>query len=150
LAFGALSETKITTLLTFGAAVVWIASTRQMRLVSYPQSVFRKALTVSTVGELAVKNFGSTGGNGSALVSCPRLCNFSGAAGFCASAAAGVVAAVPAPVWDTVCAPAIAVTLRAVANPANIKYELFKEPFLLPPLSARSISANRKTITPEP
>src|SRR5712664_3476300 len=87
LELGALSETKTTTLLTFGAAVAWIASTLQMRFGSYPQSVFKNALTVSTVGEAAVKYFGFTGGNGSALGVCPISCNSSGAAGFCAGAA---------------------------------------------------------------
>src|SRR5438309_11020193 len=82
--FGALSDTKTTTLLTFGAAVVWIASTLQMRLGSYPHSAFRNELTVSTVGDGAVKYFGFTGGKGSAFGACPISCNCSGAAGFCA------------------------------------------------------------------
>src|SRR6185437_16659047 len=32
---------------------------------SYPQTAWRNALTVSTVGDLAVKSFGFAGGNGS-------------------------------------------------------------------------------------
>src|SRR6266550_239788 len=87
LEFGALSDTKTTTLLTFGAGVTWIASTLQMRFESYPHSAFKNALTVSTVGEVAVKYFGFAGGNGSALAGCPISCNCSGAAGFCAGAA---------------------------------------------------------------
>src|SRR6202453_1608688 len=121
LEFGALSETNTTTFVTFGAAVVWIASTRQMRFASYPQSVFKKELTVSTVGEVAVKNFGFTAGNGSALVVGSSFRNCSGAAGFGAAAGAEGAAA-PVPVGDPVCAPAIAVTLRVAAKPANVKY----------------------------
>ncbi len=44
-----------------------IASTRQIRFVSYPQSCFRNAFTVATVGEAAVKYFGFAGGNGSGV-----------------------------------------------------------------------------------
>src|SRR5258705_5555700 len=136
LEFGALSETKTTTLLTFGAAVVWIASTLQMRFESYPHSAFKNALTVSTVGEVAVKYFGLAGGNGSALAVCPISCNCSGAPGFCAGAAGAAgacagaagacVAAAPAegcdPVCVPVCAPVTAVTLSTPANPANIQF----------------------------
>src|ERR1700722_18352291 len=98
-----------------------------MRFGSYPHNAFKKPLTVSTVGVEAVKNFSFTGGNGSAFVCCPRLCNCNGAPAFCAAgadcAAGAGFAAAPAPVW----APAATVTLRAATNPANIHCEIFKD-----------------------
>jgi hypothetical protein len=42
-----------------------IAMTLQMRLVSNPHTWLRKALTVSSVGDAAVKYFGFAGGSGS-------------------------------------------------------------------------------------
>jgi hypothetical protein len=42
-----------------------IAITLQMRVLSKPQTWFKKALTVSSVGEAAVKYFGFAGGSGS-------------------------------------------------------------------------------------
>src|SRR6202042_2665020 len=98
-----------------------------------PHSDFKNALTVSTVGESAVKYFGFAAGKGSALVVCPRFCNCSGAAGFCGPAAGtgccaagGACGAVEVPV----CAPATAVTLRTAVNPANTQSEIFKETIL--------------------
>ena len=75
---------------------------------------------MSTVGAEAVKYFGFTGGNGSGWLdgSSECICNCGGA---------GVAAVVP-PV--PVCAPAIAVTLRTDAKPANIQFVIFKESFL--------------------
>src|SRR5665213_3589504 len=92
-----------------------------MRLESYPHNALRKAFTVSTVGEAAVKYFGFATGKGSALGVCPKSfkCN--------AGAGAGAFGAVPVvPVW----APATTATLRTDANPANIHFEIFKELFL--------------------
>src|ERR1700730_4166375 len=153
LALGALSDTKTTTLLTFGAAVAWIASTLQMRFESYPHSAFKNALTVSTVGEAAVKYFGFAGGNGSALGVCPISCNCSGAAGFCAGAAGAGAAGAPVPVCvpgcDPVCAPITAVTLRAAANPANIQYEIFKESILRRRCPRAALLFTPEPITPE-
>jgi hypothetical protein len=128
-------------LLTPGAAVVWIASTRQIRVGSYPHSVFRKLFTVSTVGDDAVKYFGFTGGNGSGLLDGSSEFNCSGGAVGAALDAGAAGVAAPAPV----CAPATVATLRADANPANIKYEIFKEPFL-----RRRCLAYGTSITPEP
>src|ERR1700677_1523023 len=51
------------TLLMPSTGVFRIASTCHMRLSSYPQLVWRKVLTVSLVGEAAVKFAGSGGGN---------------------------------------------------------------------------------------
>src|ERR1700688_3966541 len=96
-----------------------------MRFGSYPQSCFRKLFTVSTVGEAAVKNLGFTGGKGSALVCESSEFKTIGAGGFCSCGAAA-----PA------CPCATAETPNTEARPANIQIEIFKEPFLLPPLSA--------------
>jgi hypothetical protein len=105
-------------------------------LESYPHNAFRKAFTVSTVGEGAVKYFGFAGGNGSAFGVCPRSFNCNAGVGAVAFGAVPVV-----PVW----APATAATLRTDANPANIHFEIFKESLPPPPLYARSTP-----ITPEP
>src|SRR5580698_4736459 len=98
-----------------------------MRFESYPHNVFKNAVTVSTVGVLAVKNFGLAGGNGSALVVSPMVCNCRGAAGFCGVVAAGAgVCCAGALGCAAVWAPANAGTQRAIANPAIIQYEIFK------------------------
>src|SRR6185437_16889797 len=99
-----------------------MASTRQIRLASYPHNAFRNAFTVSTEGEGAVKYFGFAAGNGSGLLVCPRSFRCSAGAG--GAVVFGAVPVVP------VCAPAMTETLRTDANPANIHFEIFKESFL--------------------
>src|SRR6185312_12078235 len=59
-----LSPTNTTIFATPGAFVERIAATCHVRFGSKPQSCVRNELTVSTVGEVAVKNLGLTGGNG--------------------------------------------------------------------------------------
>jgi hypothetical protein len=71
-ALGVVSDRNTVTLLTPAAAVAWTAITFQIRVESYPHIDFRKPLTVSTVGEVAVKYFRSMGGKGSGAAVCAR------------------------------------------------------------------------------